>query len=231
MDIDPIFRDTSPEDLPRWDKDLLSHGSFWRDFLDSRPPADFAKGEMIYLQGRAADRFYYLQSGRVEIFLSSADGAEKILTVLEPGRIFGEAAFFDRLPRVSSARAAAASSVASVGREELLERFRANPQAAMDMLQYLSRTVRMLSAQVDHMAFLSADRRVARLLLQQADRDNRVACTHEELAGMAGVSRVTVSKILGRFAAGGWISTRYRHILLSAPDALRAFAFKQSNGL
>lgn len=226
MDSEPIFADSAPEALPRWDKDLLARGSFWRDFLDSRPPVQYARGEMIYLQGEAAPRFYYLQKGRVEVFLSSPDGAEKILTVLEPGRIFGEAAFFDRLPRVSSARAASPAQVASVGREELLERFHKSPQAAMDMLQYLSRTVRMLSAQVDHMAFLSADRRIARLLLQQADGEGRAVCTHEELGGLAGVSRVTVSKILGRFAAQGWIATSYRHIRLVDQAGLRAFAFE-----
>ncbi|MCI8359779.1 MAG: Crp/Fnr family transcriptional regulator [Clostridiales bacterium] len=225
MDGNPVFTDESPEDLPRWDKDLLARGSFWRDFLENRPPVRYGKGEMIYLQGESAARFYYLQQGRAEVFLSSPDGAEKILTVLEPGRIFGEAAFFDRLPRVSSARAAAPSLVASVGREELLERFRKSPQAAMDMLQYLSRTVRMLSAQVDHMTFLSADRRIARLLLQQADREGRISCTHEELGGLAGVSRVTVSKLLSRFAAQGWLVTSYRYIRLIDRPSLRAFAY------
>ena len=77
MDIDPIFADSSPEDLPRWDKDLLAHGSFWRDFLESRPPVRYARGEMIYLQGEAAARFYYLQKGRVEVFLSSPTARRK----------------------------------------------------------------------------------------------------------------------------------------------------------
>ncbi len=220
---EPHFTDNPPEDLPRWDKDTLGQGSFWREFLESRPPVRYKKGRMIYMQDGGADRFYYLQDGRVEIFLSSPDGAEKILTVLEPGRIFGEAAFFDRLPRMSSARAAADADVASVGREELLEQFRTHPQAAMDMLQYLSRTVRMLSAQVDNMAFLAADQRIARLLLQQAGRDGRICCTHEELGGMAGVSRVTVSKILSDFHKRGWLATGYRYILLLDRPAVSRF--------
>ena len=213
------------EDLPRWDKDLLGEGSTWRTFLQARPTLLYERGQMIYLQGEQAHRFYYLHSGRVEIFLSSAEGAEKILTVLAPGRIFGEAAFFDGLPRVSSARAAARSRVVSVGREELLARFSANPQAAMDMLRYLARTVRMLSAQVDHMVFLSADRRIARLLLQQADASGAVCCTHEELGGLAGVTRVTVSKLLRKLSANGWIDTRYREIFIKNKKELSAFAF------
>ena len=63
----------------------------------------------------------------------------------------------------------------------------------MDLLEYLARTVRMLSAQVDHMTFLQADQRIAQLLLNLAAAQERhtVHCTHEELAGLAGASRVT----------------------------------------
>ena len=39
---------------------------------------------------------------------------------------------------------------------------------AMDLLEYLARTVRMLSAQVDHMTFLQTDQRIAQLLLNLA---------------------------------------------------------------
>lgn len=215
----------SLEELPRWDKDLLGQGAAWREFMEARPSLLYEKGQMIYFQGDKAARFYYLQSGRVEIFLSSPEGSEKLLTVLEPGRIFGEAAFFDGLPRVSSARAAARSRVVSIGREELLSRFASDPRAAMDMLGYLARTVRMLSAQVDHMVFLTADRRIARLLLRQMDADGTVTCTHEELGSLAGVSRVTVSKLLGRLADKGWIRTRYRQIQVINQKLLSDFAF------
>ena len=126
------------------------------------------KNRMIYWQEAFADEFYYLKNGKVKIFLSSEDGAEKTLTVLEPGNIFGEAAFFDGLPRVSSAKTLVKSEIITVTRKSLLECIRREPQFAMNLLTYLSQTIRMLSAQVISMTFLQADQRLARLLLSLA---------------------------------------------------------------
>ena len=76
----------------------------WNIFETIQVPRTYAKGEMVYLQGERADCLYYLKEGRVKIFLTSENGMEKTLTILEGGKLFGEAAFLDRLPRMSSAR-------------------------------------------------------------------------------------------------------------------------------
>lgn len=199
----------------------------WHIFETIQAPRTYAKGEMIYLQGERADCLYYLKAGRVKIFLTSENGMEKTLTILESGKLFGEAAFLDRLPRMSSARAQIQSEIIAVDRPHLMQYFSEKPALAMDLLEYLARTVRMLSAQVDHMTFLQADQRIAQLLLNLAAAQERhtVHCTHEELAGLAGASRVTVSKTLGDFVRRGWIATHYREIGILNGEALRRFAF------
>lgn len=180
------------------------------------------KGRMIYWQEALADEFYYLKSGKVKIFLSSEDGAEKTLTVLEPGNIFGEAAFFDGMPRVSSAKTLAKSEIITVTRKSLLECIRREPQLAMNLLTYLSQTIRMLSAQVNSMTFLQANQRLARLLLSLA-RNGAVHATQDDLAGLAGVSRVTVSRTLTDFAKKGWICARYGAVEIRDEVGLLAF--------
>lgn len=198
----------------------------WRVFETIQAPRVYAKGEMVYLQGERADCLYYLKAGRVKIFLSSENGMEKTLTILNCGSLFGEAAFLDRLPRMSSARTLICSEIIAVDRPHLMRYFSEQPALAMNLLEYLARTVRMLSAQVDHMTFLQADQRIAQLLLNlTAGEEHVVRCTHEELAGLAGTSRVTVSKALGEFVRKGWIATRYREVGILDRDALRQFAF------
>ena len=181
---------------------------------------------MIYRQGELAERFYYLKSGRVRIFMSSENGQEKTLTLLEQGNIFGEAAFFDGLPRVSSARTLEKSQIIPINREVLLDCFREEPMLAFQLLHLFSKTVRMLSNQVDHMTFLQADRRIAKILteLSGGRGGESIACSHEDLASMAGVSRVTVSRVLSEFARRGWISTQYRSIQILNLEALLHFA-------
>ena len=85
----------------------------------------------------------------------------------------------------------------------------------------------MLSAQVDHMAFMQADRRIAQLLLNLAREKGdelTVSVCHEEIGELAGVSRVTVSKVLSRFAKYGWIQTGYREIVILKEKPIREFA-------
>lgn len=196
----------------------------WHRFASSRPPRIFERDQMIYWQGEQADRFYYLTKGRVKIFISSGEGEEKILTVYQAGHIFGEASFFDGMPRVSSARALERSLIVPISRELVAEQFAQDPSLALSMLRYLARTVRMLSAHVDNMTFLQADRRIARLLLNLQEEDEDIFCTHEELGYSAGVSRVTVSRVLGGFEGRGWIDTGYRRIRVLQREQLRRFA-------
>ena len=89
------------------------------------------------------------------------------------------------------------------------------------MLEYLARTVRLLSVHVDS-TFLQADQRIARHLLSLSATSDRgeILCTHEEIGASVGVSRVTVSRVLGEFVRLGWIKTGYRTVQILRRRAL-----------
>lgn len=184
---------------------------------------NFAKGEIIYRQGDLARTFCYLKKGRVSVFMTSIDGMEKTLNTASKGELLGEGAFFDKKPRVSSARAVTNCEVVMIDEQTLTNLFAKHPKLAFELLEILSNRIRLLSAQLDSMTFLQADARIARLLLQ-SEKDGRVAITHEEIAAAVGVSRVTVSKTLGKFSASGDISTAYRKIVIKNRDRLEAMS-------
>lgn len=191
--------------------------------LEQKLPMLYGKYMAVYDQGDEAERFYYLKRGSVRIYLSSELGNERTLTVVKSGELFGEAAFFDRLPRVSSAKTLEKSEIIAVDRPMLAQIFKEEPAFAMKLLEYLAHRVRMLSAQVDSLSFLPADERLAELLLQLCDEEGIVQTTHEQLADLAGVSRITVSKTLSRFAKEGWVSTGYRRIFIANRKKLQSF--------
>jgi len=202
--------------------DISSLKSIWSVLEESHTPHIYQKERMIYWQEAPAGEFYYLKSGKVKIFLSAENGMEKTLTILESSSIFGEAAFFDGMPRVSSAKTLVKSEIIAVTRQSLMDCIRKEPQLAMSLLTYLSKTIRMLSAQVNSMTFLQADQRLAQLLLQLSV-NKAVQTTHDDLAGLAGVSRVTVSRILSEFAQKGWTATRYREVEILDEAGLKDF--------
>ena len=70
-------------------------------------------------------------------------------------------------------------------------------------------------------AFLQADKRIARHLLSLSPAlSGVIRCTHEEIGSTVGVSRVTVSRVLGEFDRNGWIETGYRSLTLKDRGAL-----------
>ena len=195
--------------------------SIWEAFARSRPPVRCSAGYLIYLQDTEATCFYFLKSGRVKSFIQSEDGAERVLNIYRAGSLFGEASFFDELPRVSSAVAVVSCEIVPIDRELVSQEFARNPELALAMVKYLARTVRLLSGQVDQMAFRPARWRVADYLLTLAGQTGTICCTQEDIAAAVSVSRVTVSRVLGEFAQRGWVELGYRTIRLLEPNTLR----------
>ena len=79
----------------------MSEHGVWAPLAEGQTPLLFSPGQMIYLQDTEADQFYYILKGTVKCFLSAESGEERILTMHQAGDLIGEAAFFDRQPRVS----------------------------------------------------------------------------------------------------------------------------------
>lgn len=174
----------------------------------------FSKGSIIYHQGDYAASFYYLKKGKVRVYMTSPDGVEHTLSSASSGEILGEAAFFDKMPRISSANALSNIEVAVINEETMLTLTRKYPKLALELLNLQATRIRQLSSQLDAMTFLKADERIAKVLLQNIDDKNEVSFTHEEIAGATGVTRVTVSKILRDFKDKGFLETEYRRIIV-----------------
>ena len=192
----------------------------WDRLSEGRSPRKYRAGQMVYLQGTPPDCFYYLASGSVRSFISSPSGEERVLTVHRAGDLMGEASFFDGCPRVTSAMALEDCLILSVNREQLDRAFQRHPELALPMLQHLARTVRLLSGQVDQMAFRPARWRVANYLLTLSPAGGPVSCTQDDIAAAVSASRVTVSRVLNEFAQKGWVALSYRGVRLLERERL-----------
>ena len=194
--------------------ELVFPAHIWAPLAQRRPPVRCSPGYLIYLQGSEATCFYYLKAGQVRSFIQSEDGAERALHVYGPGSLFGEASFFDELPRVSSAVALTSCEIVPIDRELVTEEIEKDPELALAMMKYLARTVRLLSGQLDDMAFRPVPCRLARFLLAGADKAGMVRCTQEEIASSISASRVTVSRTLNQLARDGLVELQYRGVLV-----------------
>lgn len=198
--------------------------NLWSVLETLAPTLIYQRGSMVYWQGDTADRLYYLKKGSVKIFLTSPEGGERTLRVQQTGGVFGEAAFFDGGPRISSAKVLEKSEIVAVSRQALLDSLQKEPELALYIMRALSARVRLLSSQVDSLAFLQADRRLARFLAEATGGTRTLPLTDEELGERIGASRVTVSRSMKKLREKGWIRSSYRAVEVLDADALFAYA-------
>ncbi|WP_428908250.1 Crp/Fnr family transcriptional regulator [Niallia sp. Krafla_26] len=191
----------------------------------------YRKDEIIYLQDDEAQNFYLLKSGRVKLFLTSANGMELTVKILGTHHIFGDASYFSKSPRLTSATALTDIEVLSVELKNLLPLLSKNPCLIAELLDILSQTIRVLSTQMYSMAFLSAEKKVAHILVQLgsfvmdigSNDKYTIEYTHQDLAELVGLARVTTTKELKKFEKQGWIELDYRKIHILDEESLKRF--------
>ena len=197
----------------------------WDLLAEGRSPRRYRAGQLVYLQGTHPDCFFYLMAGSARSFISSSSGEERVLTVHRAGDLMGEASFFDGCPRVTSAMALEECLILTVDHGQLDAAFRHHPELAMPMLRYLARTVRMLSDHVEASS-LPARQRIVRWLLNQLCVENgAIQATHEGIGQAVGLSRVTVSRVLGELSEQGLVELGYRCVTLTDRAMLKDLIF------
>ena len=197
----------------------------WDLLTEGRSPRKYRAGQLVYLQGTHPDCFFYLVSGSVRSFISSSSGDERVLTVHRAGDLMGEASFFDGCPRVTSAMALEECLILTVDQRQLDAAFRRHPELALPMLRYLARTVRMLSDHVEASS-LPARQRIVRWLLNQPYHNGAVQATHEGIGQAVGLSRVTVSRVLGELSDQGLVALGYRCVTLLDRNMLKDLMYE-----
>lgn len=173
----------------------------------------YSKGTMIYARGECGNTVFFIETGRVEISVTAADGRVSILNYMETGDVIGEIAMLDR--GVRSADAVATSEVTGVivSREAVLRILREDDKAMFAMISELCAKVRNASEMFEAQRRLSGQARLASSLLRLAERwgsegENGAvrlgsSFTQRELGEFAGLSRENVNRFLSAWLADG----------------------------
>lgn len=102
---------------------------------------EYAAGDTIVAEGDAADSFYVIVSGAVDVRKERGNGG-RALTTLGAGDSFGELSIFDGRPRSATVRAAEPASCLVIPRWEILHTVEESADVAKKMLAYLSSRLR-----------------------------------------------------------------------------------------
>jgi len=218
LEVAPLFPDLSPPTLGA----LAAHGR--RQCVPG--------GQVIFVRGDRADVAYLLLRGHVKLVRETDDGAESIITVIQPGDIFGAAAWGE----ASYPATAAALEDAAVIRwatPDFTALVASHPDFALAVIRMLGRHLRVAAARIHELQTAPAEQRLARALRRLADTAGTptvagieigLLLSRQHVAELAGTTLSTASRVLSAWERQGVLCTHHQRITITWPCRLGMLA-------
>ncbi len=191
--------------------------------------ARHAQGEQIFAKGDPGNSMMAVLKGRVTISAPSPDGRQMVLSVMRDGDVFGEIALLDGKERTADVTAMTDCELLVVPRRSLLSLLDRQPELCMRLLIVLCERLRRTNEQVEDLAFLDLEARIAKVLTRLADETGEapsrakpvgVKISQRALGELVGGSRESVNKHLQDWKRAGIIAIEKGSIVIHDPDAL-----------
>jgi CRP-like cAMP-binding protein len=173
---------------------------------------EYGAERTIFVQGDPADSVWYLHKGKVKLAVTSQQGKEAIVTILDANEFFGEGCLAGQPLRISTAMAVTDCTLHRI-EKSLMARLLHEQHGIAELFiaHLLTRNTRFEEDLVDQL-FNSSEKRLARILLLLAHfgKESRTETVHpginqEHLAQMVGTTRSRVSHFMNKFRTLGFI--------------------------
>jgi len=181
------------------------------------------RAEVVLLEGESAENLYFVASGAMKVFKTSAEGKEQILSIVRPGESFNDVPIFDGGPNAASARAMGPVLLYGIRKNDMKAILRDHPQIALNVIRVLASRVRHLVSLVEDLSFRHVISRVAKILLEHVggEMGRGPRLTQQEMAAMAGTAREVVGRSLKALEEEGAIKLDRHRIIITDKETLQ----------
>lgn len=199
----------------------------------------FRAGEIVFKQGTPATAVYYLQTGKAKESVTSDQGKDAVVDLLEPGFFFGINSLNGRnhgqaasVIRMSTVTAITRCVVTILTAEAMTDALK-DPTFSQFFLMYLLQTNHRIEAEKIDLLLNPSEKRLAQKLLMLAHFGEGPTqtigpeITQEMLAEMIGTTRPRVNFFLNRFRNNGLI--KYNGGITVLPGLLTAVLLDGDN--
>jgi CRP/FNR family cyclic AMP-dependent transcriptional regulator len=187
--------------------------SFLAKVGEGKTIAKYAKDQVVFSQGEAADSVFYIQKGKIKLTVISEQGKEAVVAILEHGQFFGEGCLNGHPLRIATTTAMEGCVITCITKAAMIATLHNEPDfSELFMAHLLRRNSRIEEDLVDQL-FNSSEKRLARLLLLMANFGKHGEpqpivgkISQETLAEMIGTTRSRVSFFMNKFRKLGFIA-------------------------
>jgi len=179
---------------------------------DGKSVKEFQRKHNIFRQGDPANSVLFLRRGKVKLAVTSKQGKEAIVAILDAGDFFGEGCLAGQTLRMATATAMTDCTLVRVEKPAMARLLHEQHDVSeLFVTHLLSRNIRYEEDLVDQL-FNSSEKRLARilLLLSHFGKESRAETVvprinQESLAQMVGTTRSRVSHFMNKFKKLGFI--------------------------
>ena len=190
------------------------------------------RSETVYAPGDASEAVFVLLTGRMRLY-GMAGGQELTFEVVRAGSMFGIASLMERT-HDEYALALEPSQVGVIGLNDFWHLVRRNPEVNARLVKVLGDRLRQTRNRMADIALKETPARLASLVLDLIQSEGVVTreghykiathYTHEQLATMIGVKRVSVTRAFGKLQDSRCVRLFRRQIYVVDLEALKRWA-------
>ena len=213
----------------------------WSMLTKGRTPKKFRKGFIFYSEDEIVEHVFIINKGRVELRVSSNNGAIKSALIMDEGCIFGDLTLLDKRPNSCSALVVSdTAEVYYISKTYVIQEMQSNNLIGENLLREGNRIIRLLIAQIRIQSFGNGVDLVCYYLLHMANqytstsqhdsgdkRSFNLRFTHQDISGMTGLSRVSVSNIMSKMVKDGVLTKRNGFYEIISLEALQNYSQKK----
>ena len=195
----PIFKKLSDEEFAT--------------FLPGVTLVEYAKQDLIMDEDADADCCFMVISGHARLFHNMPDGHERLVHIVGAPDTFGIATMFRQRTYSCSASAQGTCRILRIPRENLIALTQKSHAFALEVIVILGMRIRMLEKKLGTQG-VRIETRLASFIWHDMSR--------EDLAGMFGTARETLSRNLSHLVSLGYIAVDNRKITILDRKGLEA---------
>lgn len=186
----------------------------------------FTQNDAIFKEGDEGNTCFIVQEGRVRL-VKRIRSADRSLTVLKPGDLFGEDALLSKSHRTASAIALTDVLVLALDRATFGMMLTGSPQVATGFVEQLVRRLRDAEEQLENAMLQDHPSRVVNTLLRLASTTDSskegysLALSPLELSSRVGLDVETVKRAVIQLRDGGYVKIVEERIIVPDIEPLR----------
>lgn len=194
----------------------------WQAILATATPMTIAANSTIFRQGDSCRHYLLIKSGRVKVFTRAENGREILLYRVGQGESCTLTTSCLLADNKYPAEGVTEIDTQAwlISKQDFNQQLHHNADFRQLVFDSYGQRLRDVISLVEQVSFGRIDIRLAKLLVQRANRQQTLVITHQQIATELGTAREVISRQLKDFEHHAWLTLQRGTITLTSLDAL-----------